>query len=149
MDGKAAYIHYSTLLAEHCPDGIDGYFDNVGGQFLDAVLLHGNEFCKVAVCGIISTLDKTDAGEDGGWPIQNLTRILPKQMRVEGFQARQHYDLFAEYTEKMEGWLASGEVTYKETLLEGLQSLPEALVGMLAGANIGKQLVRLSEDPTL
>ena len=149
LEGEAAYKHYCTLLAEHCPDGIDGYFDNVGGQFLDAVLLHGNEFCRVAVCGIISTLDNTEAGDEGGWPCRNLTRVLPKQMRIEGFQARQHYDLFPEYTEKMSAWLKSGVVTYKESLLEGLPALPQALLGMLAGGNVGKQLVQLSADPSV
>jgi len=147
---------YSAALAEHFPDGIDGYFDCVGGEMLDAVLGLANDHAAIAVCGIISTLPPPGsvASSSGGaaapehvWRFEHFSRVLTKQLRLEGFQARDHFDLFPEYCEKMGAWLDSGEVKYAESIAQGLEGAPAALMAQLEGQNLGKQLVQVSEDP--
>jgi NADPH-dependent curcumin reductase CurA len=132
---------FDEALEQYCPNGIDCYFDNVGGKMLDAVLSHANSYARVAVCGIISTL-----GPGNEHRMQNLSYVLTKQIRVEGFQARTHWNLMAEYVEQMAGWLRNGDVKYNETISAGLESAPLALETMLAGGNVGKQLVAVSEE---
>lgn len=142
-DNSAAYEAYHKALAQLFPDGIDCYFDNVGGPMLDAVLGLANQHARVAVCGIISTLE-----DDGVWQFRNFAQVLTKQIHIQGFQCRDNYDLFPEYSERMNRWLDAGEVKYQETVTQGIKSAPNALLSMLKGENLGKQLVQVSEDPT-
>ena len=109
---------------------------------LDSVLLHANDHCRIAVCGIISTL----SGDGKTYRMKNMSHILTKQCKIEGFQAREHWSLMPEYSQKMQHWLRSGEVRYGETIEQGLQNTPLALQRMLGGSNIGKQLVQVSEE---
>ena len=81
------------------------------------------------------------------WELPNFSCVLSKQLRIEGFQARAHFDLFGEYVERMSAWLDSGQVRFVETISHGLESCPRALMSMLDGENVGKQLVQVSEDP--
>lgn len=141
----------SKVLAEHFPDGIDGYFDNVGGPMLDAVLGLANDHAAVAICGLISTLPSSSnvgAAAEGEhtWQFRYFARVLTKQIHIEGFQARNHFDLFDEYVSKMSRWLDDGAVLYRENIAQGLESLPRALLSMLDGHNTGKQLVQVSPD---
>ncbi|MGX5661128.1 NADP-dependent oxidoreductase [Diaphorobacter nitroreducens] len=127
----------ARALKEACPDGIDGYFENVGGYILDAVLLRANAFARVAVCGMI-------AGYDGQpLPLQNPALILINRMRVEGFIVSEHMEVWPEALKELGGLAASGKLRPRETIAQGLAAAPEAFLGLLKGKNFGKQLVKL------
>lgn len=127
----------SKALKEACPDGIDGYFENVGGYLLDAVLLRANAFARVAVCGMI-------AGYDGQpLPLQNPALILINRMKVEGFIVSEHMEVWPEALAELGGLVAQGKLRPRETVAQGLASAPEAFLGLLKGKNFGKQLVKL------
>ena len=127
----------SKAMKEACPDGIDGYFENVGGYILDAVLLRANAFARVAVCGMI-------AGYDGQpLPLQNPALILINRMRVEGFIVSEHMEVWPEALKELGGLVASGKLRPRETIAQGLAAAPEAFLGLLKGKNFGKQLVKL------
>ncbi len=128
----------SRALKEACPNGIDGHFENVGGMVLDAVLLQANAFARVAVCGMI-------AGYDGKpIPLQYPQRILTTRMRVEGFIVSEHMDGWPEARAELEQLVGSGSFRPRETVAQGLESAPEAFLGLLKGRNFGKQLVKLA-----
>lgn len=127
----------SKALKDACPDGIDGYFENVGGYILDAVLLRSNAFARVAVCGMI-------AGYDGQpLPLQNPALILINRMKVEGFIVSEHMEIWPEALKELGGLVAAGKLRPRETIAEGLAAAPEAFLGLLKGKNFGKQLVKL------
>lgn len=127
----------STALKEACPDGIDGYFENVGGYILDAVLLRANAFARVAVCGMI-------AGYDGQpLPLQNPALILVNRMKIEGFIVSEHMEVWPEALAELGTLVGSGKLRPRETVAEGLAAAPAAFLGLLKGKNFGKQLVKL------
>jgi len=127
----------SRALKEACPNGIDGYFENVGGYILDAVLLRANAFARVAVCGMI-------AGYDGQpLPLQNPALILINRMKVQGFIVSEHMEIWPEALKELGGLVAAGKLRPRETIAEGLAAAPEAFLGLLKGKNFGKQLVKL------
>jgi NADPH-dependent curcumin reductase len=127
----------SKALKEACPDGIDGYFENVGGYILDAVMLRTNAFARVAVCGMI-------AGYDGApLPLQNPSLILINRMKVEGFIVSEHMEVWPEALAELGTLVAQGKLRPRETVAQGIASAPEAFLGLLKGKNFGKQLVKL------
>lgn len=127
----------SKALKEACPDGIDGYFENVGGYILDAVLLRANAFSRIAVCGMI-------AGYDGApLPLQNPALILINRMKVEGFIVSEHMDVWPEALAELGTLVAQGKLRPRESVAQGIASAPEAFIGLLKGKNFGKQLVKL------
>ncbi len=127
----------AKALKEHCPDGIDGYFENVGGMILDAVLLRMNAFGRIAVCGMI-------AGYDGQpLPLTNPALILVNRLKVEGFIVSEHMEVWPEALAELGGLVGSGKLRPRETIAEGLAAAPEAFLGLLKGKNFGKQLVRI------
>ena len=127
----------AKALKEHCPDGIDGYFENVGGMILDAVLLRMNAFGRIAVCGMI-------AGYDGqALPLTNPALILVNRLKVEGFIVSEHMEVWPEALTELGTLVATGKLRPRETIAEGLASAPEAFIGLLKGKNFGKQLVRI------
>ncbi len=127
----------SKALKEACPNGIDGYFENVGGYILDAVLLRANAFARVAVCGMI-------AGYDGQpLPLQNPALILVNRMKVQGFIVSEHMEIWPEALKELGGLVASGKLRPRETVADGIAAAPEAFLGLLKGKNFGKQLVKL------
>ncbi|ODS98965.1 MAG: NADP-dependent oxidoreductase [Lautropia sp. SCN 69-89] len=135
VDYKAGQL-YADLRAA-TPDGIDGYFDNVGGATLDAVLRRMNAFGRIAVCGLISSYD--------GQPmlLQNFRSVLVNRLRVEGFIVSEHMEVWPEALRELGTLVATGELKYRETIAQGLENAPEAFIGLLKGRNVGKQLVRL------
>ena len=135
VDYKAGQL-YADLRAA-TPEGIDGYFDNVGGATLDAVLRRMNAFGRIAVCGLISTYD----GQ--AMPLQNFGSVLVNRLRVEGFIVSEHMEVWPEALHALGALVATGELKYRETIAQGLETAPEAFIGLLAGRNVGKQLVRL------
>jgi NADPH-dependent curcumin reductase CurA len=127
----------AAALKEACPDGIDGYFENVGGYIFDAVLLRMNAFGRVALCGMI-------AGYDGKpVPLANPALILINRLKVEGFIVSEHMEVWPQALTELGQLVGSGRFRPRESIAEGLASAPEAFLGLLKGRNFGKQLVRL------
>ncbi|HVV87907.1 MAG TPA: NADP-dependent oxidoreductase [Kofleriaceae bacterium] len=125
-------------LAAACPAGIDGDFENVGGAILDAILQRANPFARVALCGMI-------AGYDGApIPLAIPQLLLVNRMRLQGFIISDHLDVWPAALAQLGALVAGGELRHHETIAEGLESAPAAFLGMLAGKNLGKQLVRIS-----
>jgi NADPH-dependent curcumin reductase CurA len=127
----------SKALKEACPDGIDGYFENVGGMILDAVMLRANAFARVAMCGMISGYN----GEP--IPMSAPQLILVNRMRVEGFIVSEHMELWPQALKELGTLVATGKLKYRETVADGIAAAPEAFLGLLKGKNFGKQLVKL------
>jgi len=127
----------SAALKAACPDGIDGYFENVGGMILDAVMLRANAFSRIAMCGMIS-------GYNGAAiPMTAPQLILVNRMRIEGFIVSEHLEVWPEALKELGTLVASGRLKYRESIAEGIAAAPEAFLGLLKGRNNGKQLVRL------
>jgi NADPH-dependent curcumin reductase CurA len=127
----------SQALKQACPDGIDGYFENVGGYILDAVLLRTNAFARVAVCGMI-------AGYDGQpLPLQNPALILINRLKIEGFIVSEHMEVWPEALKELGTLVATGKLRPRETVAHGLAAAPAAFLGLLKGKNFGKHLVKL------
>lgn len=126
-------------IRDACPDGVDVYFDNVGGAVLDAALANMNRGGRIPVCGVLSVYN--EAGEPYG--IRNYRYIFDKMLTIQGFLLSDYRDRWSEGRAELEELLASGKLKYRETIAEGIENAPEAFIGMLQGANVGKQLVKL------
>jgi NADPH-dependent curcumin reductase CurA len=127
----------SQALKQACPDGIDGHFENVGGHILDAVLLRANAFARIAICGMV-------AGYDGApLPLQHPALILTNRVKMQGFIVGEHKEVWPPAEAELAALVASGKLRPRETIAQGLESAPEAFLGLLKGKNFGKQLVRL------
>ncbi|MDV6376007.1 NADP-dependent oxidoreductase [Deinococcus arenicola] len=129
----------STLLKEAAPDGIDVYFDNVGGDHLEAALFAFNPFGRAALCGAISQYNAT---EPASAP-RNLALAIGKQLTLKGFIVSSYSHLSAQFAKEVGGWIASGELHYDETVVEGIENMPGAFMGLLDGKNTGKMVVKL------
>jgi NADPH-dependent curcumin reductase len=127
----------SAALKAACPNGVDGYFENVGGMILDAVMLRANAFSRIAMCGMISGYN----GEP--IPMTAPQLILVNRMKVEGFIVSEHMDIWPEALKELGTLVATGKLKYRESVAEGLAAAPEAFLGLLKGRNFGKQLVKL------
>ncbi|MCQ4333605.1 NADP-dependent oxidoreductase [Natronomonas sp. F2-12] len=142
--GFDAGINYETAdvrerLRETCPDGVDVYFDNVGGPITDAVWPLLNVRSRVAVCGQISTYNATETPTGP----RKLMQLIQSRARVEGFLVRDYESRWDEALDRLSGWIESGDLEYEENVVEGLKNAPEAFFGLFEGTNIGKQLVRV------
>jgi len=127
----------SAALKEACPNGIDGYFENVGGYILDAVLLRTNAFARIALCGMI-------AGYDGQpLPLTNPALLLVNRIKLEGFIVSEHMEVWPEALTELGTLVATGKLKPRESVAQGIESAPEAFLGLLKGKNFGKQLVKL------
>jgi len=127
----------SKALKAACPDGIDGYFENVGGIVLDAVMTRMNAFGRIAVCGMI-------AGYDGApLPLAYPQLILMNRLKVQGFIVGEHMEVWSEALQELGALVASGKLHPRESVAQGIASAPEAFLGLLKGKNFGKQLVKL------
>jgi NADPH-dependent curcumin reductase CurA len=129
-------------LAAAAPDGIDLYFDNVGGDHLVAALYALKVRGRVALCGMISTME--DASSAPG--VHHLIQVVLKRLTIRGFIVRDHEDLRPEFEKQVASWLRSGELVSRQTVVDGLENAVGAFIGLLSGANVGKMLVRLSDD---
>lgn len=130
---------YGAKLKELCPNGIDCYFDNVGGKVTDAVLPRMNVYGRISVCGQISqyNLEKPELGP------RPFSQILVKQLKVEGFIVTRFQNRFAEGITQMALWIKEGRLKHREQVIEGFENTPRAFIGMLQGENTGKMLVKL------
>ncbi|MEG0677993.1 MAG: NADP-dependent oxidoreductase, partial [Comamonas sp.] len=127
----------AKALKDACPDGIDGYFENVGGYIFDAVLLRTNAFARIALCGMI-------AGYDGQpLPLANPALILVNRLKLEGFIVSEHMEVWADALTELGTLVATGKLRPRESISQGIASAPAAFLGLLKGKNFGKQLVKL------
>ncbi len=127
----------AKALKDACPNGIDGYFENVGGMVLDAVLSRMNAFGRIALCGMI-------AGYDGApLPLSHPALILTNRLKVQGFIVSEHMEVWPEALRELGTLVGTGKLRPRESVAVGLQAAPEAFLGLLKGKNFGKQLVRL------
>jgi hypothetical protein len=133
----------AAALQTHCPDGIDFYFDNVGGEVLDAVLARLRPGARLAICGQISQYDN---GPAGGGPIRHFSAVLAARALVKGFSVRDHMHLFDEAVPELAGLLQAGRLKFRDDIVDGIENTPQAFIGMMRGDNIGKRLVRISPD---
>lgn len=133
---------FSYCFCGRCfPDGIDIYFENVGGKTLDAVLLNMRLHGRIAVCGMISqyNLDQTEG-------VHNLMRLVTQRIRMEGFIANDYFHLNAKFLEEILPYIREGKISYVEDTVHGLENGPAALIGLFSGRNVGKQVVSISKE---
>ena len=127
----------SAALKDACPNGVDGYFENVGGTILDAMLTRMNTFGRIAVCGMI-------AGYNGApIPMAVPQWILQSRLKVQGFIISDHLEVWPQALAELGQLVTTGRLKYRETIAQGLDAAPEAFIGLLKGRNLGKQLVKL------
>lgn len=138
IDYKAQAV--GAALREAAPDGVDVYFDNVGGPVTDAVFPHLNVNSRVAICGQISQYNAVDAPQGP----RLLWHFIVKRIRAQGFLVFDFKERHAAALADMAAWVAAGSLKYRETVAHGLENAPAAFIGMLGGANIGKQVVKLA-----
>ena len=143
--GVDAVINYNAAsdlraaLAEAAPEGIDIYFDNVGGAQLEAAIAAAKDFARVVLCGMIAQYNGEPVGP------RNIYAAVEKSLRLEGFISPNHLDLWQDFQRDVTQWIAEGKVRSRETIVDGLENAPKAFLGLFAGENIGKMLVRLSD----
>ena len=125
-------------LAAAAPDGIDVYFDNVGGDHLDAAFALARNYARFAICGMI---DSYNSGEPAS--LRFIMRIIAARIRMRGFIVFDFHSRMGDFYRDMGPWLASGAVKSRETIVDGLEQTPDAFLGLFSGANTGKMLVRL------
>jgi NADPH-dependent curcumin reductase len=127
----------SKAIKEACPNGIDGYFENVGGMVMDAVMLRMNAAGRIAMCGMI-------AGYDGKpIPMSYPQLILTNRMMVQGFIVSEHMEIWPQALDELGRLVGSGRLRPRESVAQGIESAPEAFLGLLKGRNFGKQVVKL------
>jgi NADPH-dependent curcumin reductase CurA len=134
---------FGAVLQDSCPKGIDVYFDNVGGDVLKAVLRLVNPFARIPLCGIISQYNATEMP-----PGPNLAPILINRVTIRGFIVSDHVERLPQFLADCGPWVREGKLKYREDVVEGLDRAPEAFIGLLRGANVGKMLVKVGPDPT-
>ncbi|HKE86751.1 MAG TPA: NADP-dependent oxidoreductase [Vicinamibacterales bacterium] len=132
-----------SALRAACPDGIDVYFENVGGVVLDAVMGLINRGARIPLCGLISQYNASPLP-----PGPNLAPLLTNRARIQGFIILDHFDRFGAFLQECAPWVRNGQLRYREDIVNGLDAAPDAFIGMLEGKNFGKLLVRVSPDPT-
>lgn len=132
------------------PEGIDVYFENVGGHVWDAVLPRLNTYARVPVCGLVAHYNDTELPEGPDRSTRLMQTILTKSLTLRGFIqtefVKTHYQ---DFQREAAGWIADGSLRHKEDVVEGLENAPDAFFGLLTGKNFGKLLVQVGDDPTL
>ena len=138
----------AAKLKAACPKGIDVYFENVGGEVFEAVFPLLNAFARIPVCGLIAHYNDTQATAPK-WAASMMRNVLTKRLTIRGFIVSDFAARHADFLRDMSGWVREGKVKHREFITEGLDSAPEAFMGLLKGANFGKQLVRVGPDKAM
>jgi NADPH-dependent curcumin reductase CurA len=146
--GLDAVINYKngelrSALKSAAPRGIDVYFDNVGGEHLNAALPRMNALGRIAVCGMISAYNNFGAISE---PVTTLSNMIYNRLTMRGFVFYEFEPLRAQFLADMKRWLAEGRIRYRSTVLQGIEQAPAALIGLFSGANTGKMLVQLAKE---
>lgn len=147
--GFDAAINYKTesvhnCLKEICPEGVDIYFDNVGGEILDTVLGQINRFGRIVSCGMISVYNATERPPG----LQNIVKITSKRVLIQGFIVSDYYDRMAEGLADLMEWYADGKLSYREHIVDGLKNAPKAINKLFDGSNTGKLIIKISDEPS-
>jgi len=137
IDYKAGNLYRD--LRETCPNGVDIYFENVGGEILDTLFRVMRPFSRIIVCGMISEYNATES-----YGVKNFRAILVNRIKVQGMIVFDWLDRYAEANTALAGYVAQGKLKYRESVLEGIENAPKGLVELLKGRNFGKQLVKLA-----
>jgi NADPH-dependent curcumin reductase CurA len=144
--GADEVIDYKTAgdltqaLAKASPEGIDVYYDNVGGEHLEAALANAKPFGRFALCGMIS---QYNASSPPPGP-RNIMLAVGRSLRLQGFIVSNHFNLQPAFAKDLAAWHAAGKIKWRQTVLQGIERAPEAFLGLFSGQNIGKMLVKLS-----
>lgn len=139
-------INYKTAtnldeaVKEACPDGIDCYFDNVGGDISDVIINHINFNARIAICGQIALYNEVNLSTG----IRILPQILMKSATIQGFMVNNYSKYFPEGLDQLSKWLKEGRLRYHETIIDGFKHLPDAFIALFEGKNIGKMIVKVS-----
>ncbi len=145
--------HHSNNLAAElaaaCPEGIDVYFENVGGKVFEAVFPQMNNFSRIVLCGGISGYNATQPPEGPNRAPDMMMSMVRRRMRASGFVIGDHRNRFDEFQTQVGGWLRDGKVRHREDITQGLENAVHAFQGLLEGRNFGKQLIQVSSDPTV
>jgi len=145
IDAAINYKEADDLAAEvgkQCPQGIDVFFENVGGKHFEAAIERLNPFGRIVVCGMISRYNAT--GPEPG--PSNLFLISRKRLKIQGFIVGDHQEQKAQFLKDMSGWIAEGKIKWRETIVPGIENAPQALISLFTGENIGKMLVKIGPD---
>jgi len=141
-------INYKTVqdltkaVRQAAPDGIDVYFENVGGAHLIAALANMNVKGRLAICGMISRYN----GVTSDTPVPNIIMVLRKSLKMQGFLVGESWDLLPQFRTQMVAWARAGKMRWTETVVEGLENAPGAFLGLFSGENLGKMLVKIGPD---
>ena len=128
----------TAALRQAAPEGIDAYFDNVGGTHLEAALTHAKPFARFALCGMIAGYNGQESGP------KNLMLAVGKRLLLQGFIVSDHFDLLPGFIGEMTGWVQAGKVRWRQTVDEGIEQAPGAFLKLFTGENLGKMLVKLA-----
>jgi NADPH-dependent curcumin reductase CurA len=139
IDYKAEPNLVAAVMAG-APEGIDVYFENVGGAHLEAAMTAARLKARFAICGLISQYNDTVAPSGP----KNLALLIGKNIRMEGFIVSYHADMKPDFVRDLSQWVAEGKVTWRETVMEGIEKAPDAFLGLFTGENVGKMLVKLA-----
>ena len=134
---------FAATLQAACPKGVDVYFENVGGAVLAAVLKLVNPFARIPLCGLVSQYNATEMPAGPNWGVLLVNRVL-----VKGFIVSDHLDRLPAFLSDVSGWVREGRIKYREDIVQGLESAPQAFIGLLQGKNFGKLIVKVGDDPT-
>jgi NADPH-dependent curcumin reductase CurA len=138
-----AFDYHETSTRDALRDGIDVYFDNVGGSTLEAAIGAMRTYGRIVACGSISGYNATEATPGP----RNLFQVVTKRLLMKGFIISDHYDGFGAFLAEMGPWVRDGSIRYRETVVDGIENAPAAFMGMLEGENVGKMLVRVGDAP--
>ncbi|MDW0157910.1 MAG: NADP-dependent oxidoreductase [Nitrososphaeraceae archaeon] len=130
----------SSELKKFCPNGIDVYFDNVGGKHLEAALDNMKMFGKIVLCGMISQYNLPASQQSGP---SNLSLAITNRLKIQGFIVRDHYHVLSEFYTSMSKWISQEKIKWQETVVEGLENAPKAFIALFKGEHIGKMLVKM------
>ena len=128
-------LHFKDI----CPEGFDIYFDNVGGNFLEAAIFRMKNFGRIVICGRISQMNATSPGEG----LKNMAHVLVKRLTIKGFLIFDHYDDYKDFENDMSNWVINKKIKWRETIVEGIENSPQAFLDLLNGKNIGKMIVKI------
>jgi len=139
---------FAEALAAACPDGIDIYWENVGGAVFEAVLPRFNRFARMPVCGLVAQYNATEPPPGPNRIPQLMRAVLTDRLSIRGFIVWDFADQEAEFVDHVSGLIREGRLKYREDFVDGLENAPQAFMGLLQGKNFGKLVVRVSPDPT-
>ncbi|MDC0037318.1 NADP-dependent oxidoreductase [Alphaproteobacteria bacterium] len=128
-------LHFKDI----CPEGFDVYFDNVGGDFLEAAIFRMKNFGNIVICGRISQMNATSPGEG----LKNMAHVLVKRLTIKGFLIFDHYDDSKDFENDMSNWIINEKIKWRETIVQGIENSPQAFLDLLNGKNIGKMIVKI------